>query len=147
MAFPCNLAKVGRIEAKVGHVVMRWMKGWWLAGLSLCGGLLACAPAAQTVAAPAATAAPDLRTLCRLTTPRPVDADLTRELSQAAGLHVRQVRALDAQWLQVTFTCESTELCQAGLVRLAAARSLVSEVTPDGRVQLPRTPNRAQERQ
>ena len=129
---------------------MRWLRGRWLAGLSLCGSLLACAPAAQTVAEPtaaASSAASSLRTRCRLATPHPIDAELTRALSQASGLAVRQVQAVDDPWLQVTFVCESPEECQAGLARLAAARSLVSEVVPDGRRQAPRTPNRAQERQ
>lgn len=124
---------------------MRGIGVWTLTGLSLTGLLLACAQADQAPAPP--TGAGGLRTLVRLNTPRPADDRLRTDLAQAAGLVVSQLRQVDDSWWQVVFVCDTAERCQDGLNRLGAARSLVSEVAPEGRRQAPRQPVRAQERQ
>ncbi len=138
---------------------MRWMSRRALACVCGVGGLLGGVPGCALVPQPSqpsqspepsaavVEAAPTERqVLCRLAVPRPPDAELTQALSQAAGLPVRSVRAIDEHWLQVTLVCTGAESCQAGVNRLAAARALVSEVVPDARRQRPRAPRSAEER-
>jgi len=114
---------------------MSWRHSVWLSVLSLCG-------CASGDVARAQAAQPSQRIVLTTVRELPGTAQVADRAAELSGVPVRDTVEIGPGRYRMTLLCADTDACKAAMSRIAADRSFVLAVDPDGRMQIPSKPSR-----